>query len=260
MVKGSKNGKLSSRGDALVEMASRYGLDRIVKLSLEQCSRNGEGESTSENLGRKRNVNQAMLQSGSQGSQNVEEGYSKETSSWSCKICMNTFMTKQGFFRHAKRNKSTQLCWSCIKCNDSEAFPTVCKALLHFSYAAATGSTELECHKSFRCILCQYVCNGKKELLSHDCSRPGETIGRPKELKAIKEEPDLDDSYNDFGDGDENVHDEDYKPDMDGLLPLPNAFLNLSNDDFDTDLGALTMASGIGEMLQPAYLEPFDPR
>ena len=237
-------------------MASRYGLDGIVKLSLEQCSHSDEGESISEKIRSGRKSNKAKLRSGlrSQGNQKAEEGYSRETSSWSCKICMNTFMTVQGFFRHAKRNKSANLCWSCVKCNDAEAFPTVCRALSHFSTAAATGSSELESHKSFRCILCQHICDGKKELLTHDCSRPGGTIGRPKQTKSIKKEPGLDvtsDSDNDFGDGrgNENDDDEDYKPDLDGQLPLPNAFLNLSNDDIDKELGdqAMTSGGGIGQ-------------
>ena len=52
---------------------------------------------------------------------------------------MNTFMTVQGFYRHAKRHKGEDFAWSCVKCNDAEAFPTVCRALSHFSTAAATG-------------------------------------------------------------------------------------------------------------------------
>merc|ERR1712001_578016 len=43
VIKGNE-GALSNRGQGLVEMASRYGLDGIVKLSLEQCSRTEEAD------------------------------------------------------------------------------------------------------------------------------------------------------------------------------------------------------------------------
>merc|ERR1712226_1215833 len=48
VIKGNE-GTLSGRGEALVEMASRYGLDGIVKLSLEQCSRTDETENSEKN-------------------------------------------------------------------------------------------------------------------------------------------------------------------------------------------------------------------
>ena len=47
VIKGNE-GALSNRGQALVEMASRYGLDGIVKLSLEQCSRTEEADNNSD--------------------------------------------------------------------------------------------------------------------------------------------------------------------------------------------------------------------
>ena len=262
MVKGTNEGKLSSRGEALVEMASRYGLDGILRLSLEQCSRSDEFEPPCEKSRRGRKSNKTKLRSGlrSQGSHKLEEGYSRATSSWSCKICMNIFMTVQGFWRHAKRNKNVDLCWSCVKCNDAEAFPTVCRALSHFSTAAETKSPELESHKSFRCVLCQHVCDGKKELLTHDCSRPGGIIGRPKQPKSIKKEPeDFDADSDDFADTrDDDDDDEDYKPDLDGQLPLPNAFLNLSNDDIDKELGDQDMVGAGG--LEQTGSEPFGAR
>merc|ERR1719507_2424148 len=49
VVKGNTEGFLSSRGKALVEMASRYGLDGIVKLSLQQCSRTDDTENSEKN-------------------------------------------------------------------------------------------------------------------------------------------------------------------------------------------------------------------
>ena len=261
VVKGSNEGVLSSRGEALVEMASRYGLDGIVKLSLEQCSRGDDVENNSSDKsksGRKSSKSKQRTGLRSQGGNKLDEAYSKETSSWSCKICMNTFTSVQGFYRHAKHHKSANLCWSCVKCNDAEAFPTVCRALSHFSTAAATGVTELEDHKIFRCILCQHICNGKKELLTHDCSRLGGTIGRPRQSKSIKKEPGLDEpsDYDEFDDGRDidNDDDEDYKPELDGHLPLPNAFLNLSNDDIDKELGDQDMAAD-GSMIGAAGSE-----
>ena len=233
-------------------MASRYGLDGIVKLSLEHCSRKDEVENSTDKYksGRKSNRNKQRTGLRSQGGNKMDEGYSIE-SSWSCKICMNSFTTVQGFYRHAKKSKSAELCWSCVKCNDAEAFPTVCRALSHFSTAAATGITELENHKSFRCILCQHVSDGKKELLAHDCSRPGGTVGRPKQSKSIKKEPGIDylSDYDEFDDGGEmdNDEDEDYKPELDGHLP-PHAFLNLSNDDIDKELGDQNIAPDGTEM------------
>ena len=47
VIKGNE-GALSNRGQALVEMASRYGLDGIVKLSLEQCSRTEEADNNTD--------------------------------------------------------------------------------------------------------------------------------------------------------------------------------------------------------------------
>ena len=52
VIKGNE-GALSNRGEALVEMASRYGLDGIVKLSLEQCSRSEDNNSDKHKSGRK---------------------------------------------------------------------------------------------------------------------------------------------------------------------------------------------------------------
>ena len=153
------------------------------------------------------------------------------------------------FFGHAKKDKSAKLRWSCVKCNDAATFPSVCRAFSHFSTADETGMGELEDHKSFRCMLCQLICNGKKELLSHDCSRTGGTVGRPRGSKNIKKEPGIDDhptDYDDFDDGRDmdNDDDEDYKPELDGNLPLPNAFLNLSNDDIDKELGDQELDDG----------------
>ena len=231
-------------------MASRYGLDGIVKLSLEQCSRTDETENSSDKYrsGRKNKRHRTGLRS--QGNDKIDESYSKETSFWSCKICMNIFTTVQSFFGHAKKNNSSQHCWSCVKCNNVAAsFPSVCRAFSHFSTAEATGMAELEDHKSFRCMLCQLICNGRKELLSHDCSRTGGTVGRPRGSKNIKKEPGIDDhptDYDDFDDGRDmdNDDDEDYKPELDGNLPLPNAFLNLSNDDIDKELGDQELDDG----------------
>ena len=220
-------------------MASRYGLDGIVKLSLQQCSRTDDTENSEKNRSIRKSKTKRTVYN-----ENNEMGeiYSKEASSWSCKICINTFSTVQRFFQHAKHNKKANLCWSCLKCNDAEAFQTACRALSHFSSAAATGFSELEGHRTFRCILCQLVCEGKKELLKHDCSRPTGKVGRPKQSKTIKKEPGIDDlsDYDDLDDGGDidNDDDEDYKPELDGHhLPLPTDFLDLSNDDIDKELG-----------------------
>ena len=121
---------------------------------------------------------------------------------WACKIEQNC-----KFFR------------SYITCNESETFPSIYRALSHFSTAE---TTDLEDHK----------------LLSQDCSRTGGNVGRPRGSKNIKKEPGLED-YDEFDDGRDinNEDDEDYKPELDGHLPLPNAFLDLSNDDIDKELG-----------------------
>ena len=88
-------------------MASRYGLDGIVKLSLQQCSRTDDTENSEKNRSiRKSKTTRTVY------NENIQMGeiYSKEASLWSCKICTNTFSTVQGFFQHAKHNKKANLC------------------------------------------------------------------------------------------------------------------------------------------------------
>ena len=81
VIKGSE-GTLSSRGEALVEMASRYGLDGIVKLSLEQCSKTDEADNSSDKSksGRKSKRHRTGLRS--QGNHN------KTTNMFSTKMIM----------------------------------------------------------------------------------------------------------------------------------------------------------------------------
>ena len=86
-------------------------------------------------------------------------------------------------------------------------------------------------------LVYSYVSADAKEFLSKDCSRTGGTVGRPRGSKNIKKEPGIED-FDEFDEGrGMDDDDEDYKPELDGSLPLPNAFLNLSNDDIDKELG-----------------------
>ena len=100
VIKGNE-GSLSNRGEALVEMASRYGLDGIVKLSLEQCSRSEDNNSDKHKSGRKSKRQRGGLRS--LGNDNkLEKYHTKETSFGSPKICTNILRSVKCFFEHAK--------------------------------------------------------------------------------------------------------------------------------------------------------------
>ena len=75
VIKGNE-GTLSSRGEALVEMASRYGLDGILKLSLEQCSKTDEAENSSDKFksGRKSKRHRTGLRSQGKNHKNTITG------------------------------------------------------------------------------------------------------------------------------------------------------------------------------------------
>ena len=107
VIKGNE-GALSNRGEALVEMASRYGLDGIVKLSLEQCSRTDEADNNSDKhkSGRKSKRQRGGLRS--LGNDNKVEKYqTKETSFGSLRSAHIYIQKFEMLFEHAKNNKIT---------------------------------------------------------------------------------------------------------------------------------------------------------